>query len=292
MFRTSNPAFSRNAAYAPAQTWDDLSVQGRSAEGPAVAAAPSKIMTMQGTVNKTFLLLAICAAAAIGTWQAVLPAGEPYNGLGLFSPMLGMWGGLITGFILAMVCIFKPNTSPVVAPLYAIAEGAFVGAFSAVYAVMFAKAGDPEAGGVQAMLNTGLIFNAVLLTFGIAGGTLAAYGFKLVRPNRMFYNIVIAGTIGVVLYGLIAIVAGLLGSYSLMSVYDPTDGGLIGIGFALLVVVLAAANLVLDFDMTNNAIRARAPKYMEWYSGFGILMTLVWLYVYVLLLLSKLQSRD
>lgn len=275
MFRTSNPALGRNPVYGQAQSWEDLESQGRAEPAPRAASEP-KQMTLQGTVNKTFFLLALCVTTAL----------LGFNGItsGAAWAMPAMWGGAIGGFVLVLVSVFRPQFSPVTAPLYSLSEGFFVGGISGWYAQAFAE----ESG----LLNTALIFNAVLLTFGIAGGLLTAYSMRLIRPGRTFYSATIAATFGLVIYGLVAMVAGLAGADSLWSVYDPNNGGLVSIGFSLFVVLIASANLVLDFDLINNGVKARAPRYMEWYSGMALMITLVWLYIEVLRLLAKLQSRE
>jgi uncharacterized YccA/Bax inhibitor family protein len=153
-----------------------------------------------------------------------------------------------------------------------------------VYAARFAKEGGA--------LNTEMVFNAALLTFGILGGLLTGYSVGVIRPGPWFRNAVVAGTIGVCLYGLVAMVASFFGSFSLASVYDPTNGGMISIGFSLLVVGLASANLVLDFESIEMGAKHRAPRYMEWYGAFGLMVTLVWLYLEILRLLGKLRSND
>ncbi|MDX2116309.1 MAG: Bax inhibitor-1/YccA family protein [Planctomycetota bacterium] len=292
MFRTSNPALSRMAYNAaPAQTWDDLERQGRLGGVPAPAAARGpaaneKVMTVQGTVNKTFFLLTICVALALVTWT--LATGQNSRGLG----MALTFGGAIVGLILSLVAVFKPRTSPVVAPLYAAAEGLFLGGISAWFAASPAPGAAADVSTSATSFNGGLVFNAILLTFGIAGALCLAYTARLIRPGPVFRNTVIVGTLGVCLYGLIAFVASLFGAHSLASVYDPSNGGLISIGFSLLVVVLASANLVLDFDFIESAAQARAPRYMEWFGAFGLLVTLVWLYIEVLRLLAKLRSSE
>lgn len=283
MFRTGNPALN-NSAFSASQSWDDLASQGRYAgDAPGARTVVDKTaMTLNGTVNKTGMVIAICTATAMGSW-ALIESNPGLTGLLTF-------GGAIAGLLIALVTIFKPNFSPVTAPLYAVAQGGFVGGISMLYASRFAT--EPDAGTEGLVLNTGLVFNAALLTFGIAGGVLAAYAMKLIRPNKTFYNVVIAGTLGVVLYGLVAMVMSLFGSFTLASVYDPSNGGLIAIGFSSLVVVLASANLVLDYDIVNNGVKNGAPKYMEWYGGFTILVTLVWLYISLLRLLAQLQNRN
>lgn len=297
MFRTSNPAFN-NDAYKPAQTWDDLGGSQQSfgtndslkAARQAVRAARPNTMTINGTVTKSALLIGTCMVVASAVWGmsdiGTNEAGEIVANGGVI--MTGLLGGMVGGLLLFLVTMFKPQISTFTALPYAACEGAFVGGISAYYATRYASAGD---GGMFSP-NTGLILNAGLLTFGIFGGLLAAYAMKLVRPNKLFYNITIVGTLGVCLYGLIAMGAGLIfDSYELASVYDPSNGGMISIGFSLLLVGLASANLVLDFDQVNVAVKNQAPRYMEWFSGMALLVTLVWLYIEVLRLLSKLQ-RD
>ena len=273
MFRTSNPTLKNPYFGTGTHAVGDIAMN-RAGQGVGAATGP-KVMTMQGTVNKTAFLLALCAASAMGAWT--LLETRP----GLMFPVL--IGGAILGLVLVLVASFKPKLSPFIAPVYAIAEGGFVGGVSMVFAANAKKPGSA--------FNTDLIFNAALLTFGILGGLLLAYSFRLIRPNKMFYNVVIAGTIGACLYAGIAMIASLFGSFTLASVYDPNNGGLVSVGFSGLLVVLASANLVLDFDQIENGVRNRAPRYMEWFGGLSLLVTLVWLYVEVLRLLSKLR-RD
>lgn len=299
MFRTGNPSLNNQAFSEPL---------GYADAAPAPSGARANHMTLQGTVNKTALSIAMCVATAVLAWNlAIDKQGEVYEfNTGLLNIMT--FGGMIVGLVLALILCFKPRFSAVIAPLYALVEGFFVGGISAFYALMMSMRDEQNAlatpadaaltagsGGAKTLinnLNMELIFNAVLLTFGIAGGLLAAYAFKLIRPNRLFYNITITATLGLVLYGLVAIVASFFGSYSLASVYDPNNGGLLAIGFSGLVVGLASMNLVLDFDIINNGVKNRAPKYMEWYGAFAVLVTLVWLYISLLRLLAQLQSRN
>jgi uncharacterized YccA/Bax inhibitor family protein len=296
MFRTSNPAFN-NDAYKPAQTWDDLGPSQQfgtddslaAARRTAQAARPST-MSINGTVTKSALLIGVCGVVAMGVWGLSIGTNEAGEMVANGGLMMGsLFGGMLLGMLMFFVTMFRPQMSTFTAVPFAMCEGAFVGGISALYATRFAT----ESVGGLFVPNTGLILNAGLLTFGIFGGLLAAYGMKIVRPNKLFYNITIVGTLGVCLYALVAIVASLaFGSFSLISVYDPSNGGLISIGFSLLLVGLASANLVLDFDQVNVAVRNKAPRYMEWFSGMALLVTLVWLYIEVLRLLMKLQSRD
>jgi len=275
MFSTKNPAF-KNDVFAPAQTWDDLEAARGGAGVPQAATRP-KTMTIQGTVNKTGILLVFCMVSALICWNTAL------TNPGL--AMAFLIGGGIGGFILGIVTVIKPKFASFTAPLYAIAQGLFVGGISAFYAQQFAE--------TQGSLNTALIINAGLITFGICAGLLCAYSFRIIRPGVMFRNITITLMIGLGFYMVIAFLASMfMGSYSLISVYDPSNGGMISIGFSLFVVALASAKLVLDFQLIEEGVKAGAPKHMEWYGGFAILMTIVWMYLEILRLLAKLQSRD
>ncbi len=303
MFRTSNPAF-RQDAFAPAQTWESFDGPSRadssaSAESAAVAAARAQArpqtMTINGVVHRTWFLLALCVITAMFAWNIVL-APDP-----ILSPGFLLFGGMISGLITGLICIFNPRSAPFTAPLYAVSQGAFVGAISAFYALGAASKAH-GAGGLHQFgtnsdtgplsLNTGLILNAALLTFGILAGLLAGYSTGLIRPGPWFRKALITAMIGILFYGLIAFIASLFGAHSLASVYDPSNGGLVSVGFSLLLVAIASANFVLDFEFVEQGVRNKAPRYLEWYAGFGILVTMIWLYLELLRLLSKLQRRD
>lgn len=286
MFRTSNPAFTHNSAFTPAQTWDDLESQGRGADIPAAARpADPAVMTVQGTVNKTFFLLAVCVATAVFSWNQFL-SPEPMVPAGLL-----FIGGAIGGLILALITCFAPKAAPITAPMYAAFQGLFLGGLSAWYAVRFGGNPSAKAGGQPVALNTELIFNAMLLTFGILAGLLVGYSTRLIRPGPIFRKVIVTGTIGVCIYLAIALIASLFGSYSLASVFDPSNGGLLSIGFSLLLVGLASGNLVLDFEFIHSGVQNRAPRNMEWFGAFGLMVSLIWLYIEVLRLLAKLR-RD
>jgi uncharacterized YccA/Bax inhibitor family protein len=300
MFGNGNPALNKDV-FAPAQSWDDLERQGRSVPGmnssasgpsitdadiraatPASIAASRTVMTMQGTINKSFFLLALVIAAATGTWMLLAEQRSPGMGLAL------TFGGMIVGLITGLVMAFWPKASPFLAPVYGIAEGAFVGGVSSFYAMQFG--GKALANG-KIELNTGLIANAAMLTFGITGALLALYSFRILRPGKLFYNATIVGTVGLCAYGLIALVASFIGFPSMASVYNPANGGMVSIGFSVLVLLLASANLVIDFDTINNGVKNRAEKHFEWYGAFALMSTMVWIYLEALRLLAKLSSR-
>ena len=253
MLRSGNPALKES-------TFLDLS------SGSVVSRA-GDAMTLNGTVNKTGLLLFLAVLTAAFAWNSVQvgPEGVSAN----FAVYL--WGGLIGGLVFAMVTIFKANWAPVTAPLYALFEGLFLGAISAMYDARF----------------DGIVLQAVMLTGGTLFALLMAYRSGLVRATENFKLGVTAATGGIFLIYLATMVLGLFG----IRMPYLHESGLIGIGFSLFVVVIAALNLVLDFDFIESGVEQGAPKYMEWYGAFGLMVTLVWLYLEFLRLLSKLQSR-
>jgi uncharacterized YccA/Bax inhibitor family protein len=223
-------------------------------------------MTINGTVNKVGILLVLVLIPAAFMWNQVMTAWEPSQALGP-----AMLGG-IGGFVVALVTIFKKTWAPVTAPLYALLEGLFLGGISAVYNIQF----------------NGLPMQAVALTFGTLGVLLLAYRTGLVRATENFKLGVVAATGGIALLYLLSFVLGFFG----VSVPLIHSSGTFGILFSVFVVVIAALNLVLDFDFIEQGVERGAPKHMEWYGAFGLLVTLVWLYLEILHLLAKLQSRQ
>lgn len=225
-------------------------------------------MTINGTVNRTGILLLLALLTAAFAWsQAVGADGVPQPAAGMYALV-----GAIGGLVFALVTVFKKEWAPVTAPLYALLEGFFLGAISAVYEARF----------------NGIVFQAVLLTFGTLFALLFAYRSGMIKATENFKLGVVAATGGIALVYLATMV---LGFFNIAIPYIH-QSGMIGIGFSLFVVVVAALNLVLDFDFIENGVEHGAPKYMEWYGAFGLMVTLVWLYVEFLRLLSKLQSRN
>ncbi|MFZ3217590.1 MAG: Bax inhibitor-1/YccA family protein [Candidatus Acidiferrales bacterium] len=223
-------------------------------------------MTLQGTVNKTGLLLVCVIATAAWTWNIYMHSQNPASVM----PLLAV--GAIGGFIVALVTIFKKTWAPVTAPLYALLEGLLLGGISAVYDVKF----------------HGIAIQAVSLTFGTLVVLLLAYRSGLIPVTQKFRLGVVAATGGIVVFYVATIVLGFFGIH-----FTTISGaGPIGIAFSGFVVVVAALNLVLDFDFIESGVAAGAPKYMEWYAAFGLMVTLIWLYLEILRLLSKLRSRD
>jgi uncharacterized YccA/Bax inhibitor family protein len=221
-------------------------------------AVGEEAMTLQGTVNKTGISLLILLAAAAFVWNSANP--QPFV-------LVGLVGGLVT----ALVTVFKNTAAPMTTPLYAAFEGLLLGGLSLVFEARY----------------PGIVVNAVALTFGTLAVLLVAYSSGLIRPSENFKLGIVAATGGVALLYLVSIVMGFFGK----SIPFIHDSGPIGIAFSLFVVGLAALNLVLDFDFIERGAAMGAPRYMEWVGAFGLLVTLVWLYLEMLRLLAKLQDR-
>jgi uncharacterized YccA/Bax inhibitor family protein len=220
-------------------------------------------MTLQGTVNKTAILLALLVFSASWTWW-LFSMKSP-----LVVPLL--IGGAIGGLVLCLVTCFKKAWAGFTSPLYAICEGLVLGAISALFERKY----------------PGIVPQAVGLTMSVTAALLLAYKTGIVKATENFKLGVIAATMGIGLLYLVSLVLHLFG----IQVPYIHDAGPIGIIFSLFVVTIAALNLVLDFDFIETGVAAGAPKYMEWYGAFGLLVTLVWLYIEILRLLSKLRDR-
>lgn len=225
---------------------------------------PTRTMTVEGTTIKTAFLLLLAVLTAGFTWSQVV-AGAP-------AAIPLMIGGGIGGFVLAIVTIFKPTWAPVTAPCYALAEGLMLGGISAMCA----------------SFHEGIVIQAIGLTMGTLLTMLICYRAGWIRATEKFKAGIFAATGGICLVYLASFVLGMFGT----TIPYIHGSGLIGIGFSLFVVVIAALNLILDFDFIEKGAQAQAPKFMEWYGAFGLMVTLVWLYIEILRLLSKLNSRD
>lgn len=221
-------------------------------------------MTLEGTVHKSFIMLALVMGAAFGTWHLYFSNGSA-------AVMPWVVGGAIGGFIVALITIFVKKAAPVTAPIYAILQGLFLGGISATYEAAYA----------------GITLQAVSLTFCIFLALLIAYKTKIVKATQNFKLGVIAATGGIFLVYLVDIILRLFG----MQVPFLHETGAIGIGISLFIVIIAALNLVLDFDFIEEGARYGAPKYMEWYGAFGLMVTLIWLYLEILRLIAKLNKR-
>lgn len=223
-------------------------------------------MTVNGTVNRTGFLILLVMAAAWYSWSKSAP--QP-GGTVTGHPLIFV--GALGGFVVALITVFKKNIAPITAPIYAVLEGLFLGGLSAMFEARF----------------SGIAVQAIFGTFGTMAGLLLAYRTGLIRATENFKLGVFAATAGIAMLYLVSIVMGFFGK----SIPFIHQSGAIGIGFSVFVVIIAALNLVLDFDFIEKGEEVGAPKYMEWYAAFGLLVTLVWLYVEMLRLLSKLRSR-
>jgi len=252
--RSGNPALNEN-------TFLDVG------SGQVVSRDPGQVMTLNGTVNKTGLLLLMCVATAAYTWN--LYTGP--ESMGLLMPYLLVGG--IGGFIVAIVTVFKKQWAPVTAPLYALLEGLFLGGISVFFEAQF----------------PGIVMQAVMLTLGVLAALLLAYKSGLIKATENFKLGVVAATGGIALLYLINIGMRFFGFEGMGFIHESSA---MGIAFSVFVVIIAALNLVLDFDFIESGAEAGAPKYMEWYGAFGLVVTLIWLYLEILRLLAKLQSRD
>lgn len=241
----------------------------------------STTMTVEGTAIKTMVLVAILLiVAAITWWQVLIPveavaeAGKAAASNFLVSQnvYIYMIVGVLGATILAIVTMFVPRISPFTTPLYAVFEGAALGSISALFEKIYPN----------------IVLQAVGLTVGVLAAVLVLYSMRVLQATPRFQKIIIAATLSIAVVYLVSIVVNLFGG----RVPYIHDSGPIGIGFSIVVCVIAALNLVLNFNFIEQNARRGAPKYMEWYSGFALLLTLVWLYIEILNLLAKLRSRN
>jgi uncharacterized YccA/Bax inhibitor family protein len=238
---------------------------GRIYEKVAGTTTGSNVMTINGTINKIGILLLLVIAAAAYTWRMVTGA-DPGNA-GTFAI-----AGAIGGFVMALVTVFRPRSSPVTAPIYAILEGLFLGAISAIINAAY----------------PGIAFQAVLLTIGTLFTMLFLYRSGRIRATPRFRRGVFMATGAVFFAYLISFIMSLFG----MSMGFMHSAGPLGILISLVIIVIAALNLILDFDFIEKGSQMAAPKYMEWYGAFGLMVTLIWLYIEFLRLLARFAGRD
>jgi len=225
-----------------------------------------EVMTINGTVNKTAISLVILLVGALYTWKIFT---ETMSVEAIYPWLIG---GFIGGFIVALITIFKKTLAPITTPIYALLEGVALGGLSAWFESIY----------------PGIVVQAVTLTFGVLFALLFAYRSGLIKVTKNFRLGVVAATGGI---ALVYLISWLMNMFTGAGIGMIHDSGIMGIGFSLFVVVIAALNLVLDFDFIETGAEQGAPKYMEWYGAFGLIVTLVWLYIEILRLLSKLRSR-
>ena len=242
MIRSGNPALSK-------KTFENF------------IASPNEVMTLDGTVNKTAISMAILLLAAYYTYSNAI--------------MDYVIIGFVGGFVVALVTIFKKEWSPITVPIYAVLEGLALGGISKMYADAF----EP-----------GIVPQAIMLTLGILFALLFAYKSKIIQATENFKLGIFAATAGIGVVYIVSFFMSMFGGEGL-PVMNPANSSMLSIGFSLFVVVIASLNLVMDFDFIEEGAANGAPKYMEWYGAFGLLVTLIWLYLEILRLLAKLSSR-
>jgi len=224
----------------------------------------SETMTVKGTINKSIILLLLVIASAAWMWGKVMNDPElSLNGW--------LIGGAIGGFVVAIVISFKKEWAPVLSPVYALLEGIFLGGISAIFNEMY----------------PGIVTQAVALTLGVMFIMLFIYRSGLIKVTQKFRFIIMGATAAIALVYLIFFVMHLFGA-NVSIMYDSSP---LGIGISLLVVGIAAFNFLLDFDLIEKGAESNLPKYMEWYAAFGLMVTLIWLYIEMLRLLAKIAGR-
>ncbi|HZG25865.1 MAG TPA: Bax inhibitor-1/YccA family protein [Chitinophagaceae bacterium] len=227
----------------------------------------SDVMTERGTLNKFFLLCLLVISSASFTWSAASQGKDITSWI---------WIAAISGFVVALITTFKPMWASFLGPVYALLQGVFVGGISVYYNNAFDK------------IAPGIIMQAVGLTFGTVLAMFALYRFGVIKATERFRSVLITATMGIAIFYLLAM--GL--RFFNVDIAFLHEGSTIGIIFSLVVVTIAALNLILDFDMIERGVKTGAPKFMEWYGAFGLIVTIVWLYLEILRLLGKLTSRN
>ncbi|WP_418264306.1 Bax inhibitor-1/YccA family membrane protein [Flavobacterium faecale] len=253
-FKSRNP-FLNNKSFSPtsrAEQVHEATVIGHDQE-----------MTLAGTINKTALLFLLLTASAMVIWWMA------FNGM---NPIVPAIGGAIVGLVLVVISAFKPQYSGYLAPGYALFEGLFIGGISAIFEAQY----------------PGIVIQAVGATFATFLVCLGLYKYKIVKVTEQFKSVVIAATFAIATYYLISWVV------SMFTSFQPVHYGnsMMSIGISVFVIIIAALNIFLDFDRIEKGVQERMPKYMEWFGAMGLMITLVWLYIEFLRLLSKLSSKD
>jgi uncharacterized YccA/Bax inhibitor family protein len=265
----ANPALNDKRFEAVREEWEPgWAAPGsgaQSADGTPPPAARTDVMTANGTFAKTFVLfLIVLVGGAFGWSQVSVGPGNEVDIPGW------TWIFLFAAFAAAMVCVFKPKASPFLAPVYAVLEGVFLGALSHAFEVRW----------------DGIVFQAVLATIGVFFATLALYVFGIVKVTKRFTMVVIGATFGIFLLYLFGALLSLFG----VDVVFWNEPSALGIIVSVAICIVASLNLFLDYEFIRQASAQGSPKYMEWYGGFGIMVTLVWIYIEMLRLLSLLRQ--
>lgn len=270
MIRSGNPAlnpFQHGGTVQQPVAWTHLA-------GPAGATATGAqarpgTMTLGGTLTASAILVGLTMTSSVACYTLI-------RGNDALALPMGI-GGMVIGLICALIIMFSHKSAPIVAPIYAIGKGGFVGWFSLLVAERLGP-------GMQ-----GLPFQALALTIAVAGGMLVGYATRVIRPGKIFTAVVVSAGIGYGLFAMLALVMALMGNYGLSSLFSPTNSSPLSIGLSVFAVGLAALMLVLAFEQINVGIQTGQPRYMEWYAGWALLVELIWLYIEILRLLSKLR---
>ena len=227
------------------------------------AIASDEPMTLQGVINKTIFLLLLVTMSGYFTWDLLA------KGFADKAQLLAV-AGVICGFILCLFTIFKPNTSKITAPAYALCEGLVLGSVSFAF---------------ESMLN-GIVLNAVAITLIVLFVMLGLYKAKIITATEKFKKVVMVSTLAIAIFYFVGFIAALLNHP--MTIFN---GGIVGIVVSFVICVIAALNFIIDFDNIETSANSFAPKYFEWYFGFSLMLTLIWLYLELLRLLYLLNSR-
>jgi len=264
MFQSSNPTLSNS----PFQTAAQSGVVGET-------------MTAQGAFSKTWLLFGLLLITATINWYLV---AQGNTGLAL---LLG-GGGLVVALICGLVIFFKPMAAPMAAPVYALAEGFFLGGISSYINYVMGTTVDAATGVVSASPYAGIVPSAVGITFGVFALMLGLYKLRILRPTKMFVSFMMVAIGSIALIYIANIVLYMFMGSGIPFVHG---SGVMGIGFSVIVVTIAALSLILDFGLIESGEAEGAPKYMEWYGAYALMTSLVWLYIEILRLLMKLRDR-
>lgn len=253
-FKSKNP-FLNNKSFSPTSRAEQVH--------EATVIGYEQEMTLSGTINKTLLLFLMLTASAMVIWWLT------FNGM---NPIVPAIGGAIVGLVLVVISAFKPQYSGYLAPGYALFEGLFIGGISAIFEARY----------------PGIVIQAVGATFITFAVCLGLYKFQIIKVTEQFKSVVVAATLAIATYYLISWL------FSIFTGYQPVHYGnsMMSIGISVFVIIIAALNLFLDFDRIEQGVQQRMPKYMEWFGAMGLMITLVWLYIEFLRLLSKLSSKD
>lgn len=236
----------------------------------AFAGTNTETMTISSTVNKIAIMLLLVIMGAVFTWSKFY--GAPAIEEGVSTVMPWMIGGLIGGLITAIIIMFAKTKAYIFAPIYSVLQGLFIGGISAIFEASYG----------------GIVIQAVALTFGTLFALLAAYKSRIIKVTDNFRLGIVAATGGIFLFYIVVFILSLFG----VSTAFVSGTSWLSIGISLVIVVIAALNLVLDFDFIERAAEQGAPKYMEWFAAFGLMVTLIWLYIEILNLLAKLAGRS